>query len=109
MKKSFLLFLFPLVGMAECGPTACADVYVDTLYPEFTGNVYVGTSDDERKLSTCTAQSGVYLTLKGSDPGANMIYSLLLSAQAQGKKVMIRTEDGSAGCRILYATLKRTE
>jgi len=43
------------------------------LYPQTSGQIFIGTSGDEN-LRNCTAQSGVYATLK------NAVYSTLLAA-----------------------------
>ncbi|NRD72032.1 hypothetical protein HQQ94_01990 [Shewanella sp. VB17] len=91
---------------AACRSTGCEDVYVDILYVNASGIIHIGTSGDETLMS-CTATSGVYATLKRSEPAADMIFSTLLAAQTANKKVHIRTEAKSADCKVLYVTLQK--
>ncbi|WP_218919595.1 hypothetical protein [Shewanella psychrophila] len=81
-------------------------MYVETLYINASGIIYIGTSGDETLMS-CSAVSDVYVTLKRSEPAADMIFSTLLAAQMADKKVHIRTVDKSVGCKIAYVTLDK--
>lgn len=100
------LLVGPINAFADCIPDHCASVYVDTLYAESTGGVYVGTSGDESVLN-CHAVANVYVTLPGDMAGADTVYSTLLSAQVSGKRVTIQVDDNSTGCVIQYVTLSR--
>jgi len=91
---------------AACVPTGCVGVYIDKLYVNASGIIYIGTSGDEKALS-CSAVSDVYATLNITEPGANAIYSTLLSAQMSNKLVFVRTIDNSAGCKVAYVVLDR--
>lgn len=100
---------------AECNPDYCAQVYVDQVYTNTNGTVYVGTSGTESNL-LCGAVSGVYLTLDlretggipyGSGPAASAIYSQLLTAQTTNKKVNIQVNNDSTGCPITYVVSYR--
>ena len=104
---SALLLAAPF-AVADCTPDNCSAVYVDNLYVNENGLVYVGTSGNEASLN-CSAVSGVYVSLHANAVGRDMIYSTLLAAQTQSKKVMIQVEDNSAGCRIQYVTLERVQ
>lgn len=109
MNKSLYFFAMATItnlANAECSSTTCANVYIDKLYANNSGIVYIGTSGDESLLN-CAAGSGVYTKLNLSDPGASAIYSTLLSAQLANKKVQVRISEGSVGCSILYVTLER--
>ena len=101
-----ILMAASFVANAVCGPTGCANVYVDRLYVNASGVIYVGTSGDEALLS-CSAVSSVYVTLGITEIGANAIYSALLTAQTSNKLVSIRTFDNSVGCNISYVTLDK--
>ncbi|OLF75153.1 hypothetical protein AWH60_11050 [Pseudoalteromonas haloplanktis] len=95
-----------LTASAACVSTGCSGVYVDTLYVNASGIIYIGTSGDEKAMS-CSAVSDVYATLNITKPGADAIYSTLLSAQMSGKLVYVRTVDNSSQCEVLYVTLER--
>jgi|GEM_PF-5561622 len=101
-----LLSLAPLIGHAACSKTGCNNVYIDTLYINASGVIYIGTSGDENALS-CSAVSNVYATLDINEPGASAIYSALLTAQTSDKLVQVRTVDNSPNCKVLYVVLNR--
>lgn len=91
MKHVFflLIMLFPSVAVqatdgGACNPDHCGGIFVDMLYVEASGRVYVSTSGDE-KLLNCQALSGVYVTLLESSPGRDLIYSTLLTAQSTNR------------------------
>lgn len=90
---------------AECGPTACTG-YVDQIYVEANGDLYVRTSGNEL-LANCTPNSGVFLHLPGGATKFKEIYALLLTAQAQDRQVTLRIIDSSNPCTISWASLDR--
>ena len=100
------LALISFVAKADCTVNACSNVYVDRLYLTAAGIVYVGSSGDESKLG-CTPQDGVYMSLVLADPAGKSMYATLLAAQATNRTVMLRIENNSVGCRIVYMTLDR--
>lgn len=100
------LTFFSFSAIADCTSLSCNNVYVEKLYLTTSGTVYIGTSGNETQL-TCNAAGGVYTTLNLSNPGANAIYSTLLTAQTSNKVVEIRIEENSIGCNILYMTLEK--
>ncbi|MFT5594556.1 MAG: hypothetical protein ACI8SR_002947 [Oceanicoccus sp.] len=103
---SFISLLFVVqTSLAECASTGCTDVSIDMLYVTTSGVVYINTSGDE-KLLGCAAESGVFTTLMMGSDGSNAVFSTLLAAQASGKNVSVRTQDGSQGCNVLYVTLE---
>jgi len=87
---------------AECVSGWCSDVEVTRLLTTVDGNILVATSGDESALA-CTSPGNEYMTLSKDDPGQKNLYSLLLTAKTTKTKVMIRTEDSSSNCRILFA------
>ena len=90
---------------AGCTSTGCSDVTVETLYMTYNGTLYVGTSGDESQLNCGSAETaGKYMSLKEGDVGKNAMYSLLLTAKTTGKKVMVRIQEGTSDCRVLYVT-----
>jgi len=92
-----------------CIPDNCAHVYIDKLYVESTGTIYIGTSGDESKLN-CHAVSSVYVTIPAGTPGADYLYSTLLAAQTTGKTIsVIQVDDHKPGCVIQYVTLDRVQ
>ncbi len=109
MKKLIALtaFFSNFVLANACIPDHCAEVYIDKLYVESSGTIYIGTSGDESKLN-CHAESGVYVTIPAGTPGADFLYSTLLSAQTTGRAVsVIQVDDHKPGCVVQYVTLDR--
>lgn len=102
----FLLAFSIPAAIADCISTGCDQVYVDLLYVNTAGTIYIGTSGDESKLS-CPAASGNMVVLDITQPGGNAIYSLLLTAQTSNKKIYVRVDETSNNCKVLYATLNR--
>ncbi|MDR6984476.1 hypothetical protein J2X32_003120 [Rheinheimera pacifica] len=100
------LSIFSGLSYADCISYICQNVYVDKLYTNTSGIVYVATSGDETKLD-CNAESNVYLTFNLSDPAGDVYYSTLLAAQISDRKVSIRIVNGSQGCKIAYITHDR--
>ena len=106
MKKCFVgLFIsaFASATAADCEPHICTDVYVERLYTNIGGLVYVATSGDETKLD-CNAESGVYLSFNLSDAAGDAFYSTLLAAQLSDRKVALRIVNDSNLCAIQYIT-----
>ncbi|WP_158246614.1 hypothetical protein [Erythrobacter sp. SAORIC-644] len=96
------LVSFESSASAACNPIACDEVYISHLRVSLSGDILIDTTGDESLLN-CTLLSGGYITLSASHPGADKIYAMLLSAQAQGKPIgRIRIQDGSSPCHIAY-------
>ncbi len=107
MRFVFLaLLLISCNASANCIERGCYNVFVERLYINSSGTVYVATSGDETLMS-CSAVSDVYSTFKSTSAGADMIFSTLLAAQMADKKVSVRTADNSAGCLIQYVTFDK--
>ncbi len=90
----------------ECSAPGCYDVYIDELYTEALGGVWIRTSGDER-LAGCVPDSEVYLRLPASVAGFKDIYATLLAAQLAERRVSIRINPGSNPCTVAYVTLNR--
>ena len=106
MKKSLVglcISAFASATAADCEPHICTDVYVERLYTNTTGLIYVATSGDETKLD-CTPVSGVYLSFNLSDTAGDAFYSTLLAAQLSDRKVAVRIVNDSNMCSIQYIT-----
>ncbi len=101
-----ILNVISFVASADCSGEICSDVYVDRLYIQESGNIFIATSGVETAL-TCAATAGVYVTLPSSADGASEIYSALLTAQTANKTVSVRVDGSIAGCPIIYITLDR--
>ena len=93
-------------AFADCGGEYCSDVYVDQLYMESSGGLWVQTSGTETALS-CTPDSGIFLRLTYDVPGLKNIYAGLLAAQMAGSKVTVRISGGSSPCSISYVLVNR--
>ena len=89
---------------AACGTVSCWSTTITKLIVGSDGSILVGTSDDETKLN-CTSPRNEYLTLKADAPGANTIYSTLLTAQTTKKQIGLRIIENSNVCEIVYITL----
>lgn len=100
------LSLLSSVSFGDCVPHICQDVYVEKLYSNTNGVIYVATSGDETKLN-CNAVSDLYVTFNLSDPSGDAYYSTFLAAQMSDRKVSIRVVTGSEGCNIQYITHER--
>lgn len=102
-----ILFMSAYLQAGVCVPDHCADVFIERLYVESSGTIYVGTSGDESKLN-CNAVSGVYVTIPASLGGSSALYSTLLTAQTTNKKIsVVQVDDHQAGCIIQYITLDK--
>lgn len=71
-----------------------------------TVGVYLGTTADEL-LAGCSAQGGVFLTLKQNHPNFDSIYAGLVAAQLADRPVVLRTVDKSNGCEISYVEFRK--
>ena len=90
---------------AACSGNACNNVTVTEVYATFGGTIYISTSGNEGAL-TCTSPGNVYVSVGANDPGKNALYSMMLTAKTTKAKVKIRIQEGTDGCRILYANMK---
>jgi hypothetical protein len=100
-----LAMLLSTGANAECGTNSCL-AYVDQLYVEANGNMYVQTSATET-LANCTPDSGVYFFLSGTATKFKEIYSLLLTAETLGWQVRIRIIEGTNPCAISWVAVDR--
>lgn len=90
-------------AFAGCTASACQDERIVRLYVNLNGIIFVETTGDMSQLN-CTRAGGVYMTFNMSEPGAEALFSLLLTAKTAGQPVtQIRIADGSDGCDIVYA------
>lgn len=94
-------------AFAECMPAGCYDVYIEELYPEATGGVWIQTSGNET-LADCVSQAGVFLRLNASAVGFKEIYATLLAAQLADKRVTLRITPSSNPCAVASVTLNRS-
>ncbi len=92
--------------LADCAGKACEKVYIDSIFIRGAGNIYVGTSGNE-KLLNCTAASNIYLALDTAEPNANEMYGLIRSAQMQNRKIYLRIVDNSRNCKIQHIVFER--
>lgn len=96
--------LLALTGPAfgACNPVACIGEKITQLYVSTDGSVYIQTTGDMSQLD-CTLAGGVSMTLDMSLPGAEAIYSLLLSLRITDQPLgQIRIVEGSNGCDVMY-------
>ena len=98
-----ILTMFSAAVYSDCIPHMCQDVYVQRLYTNTNGLVYVATSGDETNLD-CNAVQSEYLSFNLSDPAGDAFYSTLLASQISERKVSIRIKNGSEGCKFAYIT-----
>ena len=98
--------LFANHSMAGCAGKACSSVYIDRIFMQSNGGIFVGTNGDEELLN-CTAVSKVYLTLDSNDRNASHLYSLLRSAQVSDTKVFVRIVENSKNCKIQHVISDR--
>lgn len=92
--------------LADCVPHICSGIYVERLYANSNGLIYVATTGNESNLN-CTPVSGGYLSFNLSDPAGDAFYSTLLAAQLANKTVSLRIVDASPGCQVQYLTLDK--
>lgn len=112
--KKILIALTMLVYasgvQAVCNSTGCIGVgeqVVTILYPNHTGNVYIGGPVDRANLN-CTLVEGAYMVLKGGTSGHPLfkeLYSAILSGMMAGKKMHIRITEGTPDCEVTYVML----
>lgn len=87
---------------AACNTGSCTGL-VTKIYMTASGTLYIGTDGTETNLD-CTAPGNQYVSLSPTDPGANSMYALLLTAKTTGEPVSIRIVDKSPTCQIAYVT-----
>jgi hypothetical protein len=105
---AFLLTLFSSAVSAQCYSHGCSG-YVDEVYIEAYGGLWLQTSSDEQLLNCTVVNSGVFLYLLGNAEKFKEVYVLLLLAQATDKQVFVRIQEGSSPCRIDYVRLMRNQ
>jgi hypothetical protein len=93
-------------ALADCAGKACADVYIDRIYIQGQGAIFIGTSGNETLLN-CTAVSSVYVTLDPSERNSDLMYAQLRDAQAEDKKVYVRIQENSSDCKIQHIIIDR--
>ena len=99
---SSTLLAFTGPAFAACVPAACIGEKISQLYISTDGSVFIQTTGDMSQLN-CTRAGGVFMTLDMSLPGAEAIYSLLLSLRVTDQPLgQIRIVDGSDGCDVMY-------
>jgi len=108
--KKFLMSVLALSSVSSylygaCSGTACTNVKITEVYATFGGTIYIGTDGNEGSLS-CTSPGNAYVSIGATDAGKNALYSMMLTAKTTGKKVKIRIQNNTQGCRILYASFK---
>ncbi|TMP30449.1 hypothetical protein CWB98_23250 [Pseudoalteromonas rubra] len=112
--KLFKSLLLPLLCFSStavfagvCNPDFCHKVYIERLYVEASGKIFIGTSGDE-KILNCNAESGSYVTIPAGTPGADFLYSALLTAQTTNLPIeVIQVDDNLPGCVVQYITLDK--
>lgn len=108
MKRLFCLMTFVLsceAALADCNSTFCTttiDRIHNTNLPD--GVVHIQIADSIAPLS-CTAEQGVFLSLKTSHPLFDEIYSTLLAATIANSYVRVSTEANSSDCKVNYVQL----
>ena len=89
-------------AFAVCLPGACIGEKITKLYINTGGSAYIQTTGDMSQLD-CTLAGGVFMTLDLSLPGAEAIYSLLLSLRITDQPLgQAKIVEGSDGCDIMY-------
>ncbi|KZN56742.1 hypothetical protein N474_11355 [Pseudoalteromonas luteoviolacea CPMOR-2] len=102
-----LLSPFASYAVGKCIPDHCGSVYIERLYVEASGTIYIGTSGDEKVLN-CQAVAGGYATIPAGTPGADLLYSTLLAAQMSNKVITtLQVDDNKPGCVVQYVTLDK--
>lgn len=106
--SSFKQVVIPLVALlmanvarAECGTYYCDGARIIGMTTAAAGQVYVQVSGTVANLN-CSPLPGGYLTLVPANPGFDRIYAVLLAHQLGDKPLMVRIDEGSAGCTISY-------
>jgi len=91
---------------AACMASGCYDEFVDQIYIQANGSLYVQTSGTET-LANCTPDSGVYLFLAGTASKFKEVYATLMYAQAMGLRAKIRVIEGTNPCEIAWVAVDR--
>lgn len=92
--------LFSIPVFADCFGHLCNPVKITRLVLSGSGDISVGTSGDETKLS-CDAGKGIYIVLRKEHANFQAIYSLFLTAQTTEHPISIRTTE-SGVCEVNY-------
>ncbi|PHQ83227.1 MAG: hypothetical protein COB58_09295 [Thalassobium sp.] len=112
MKKFLFACIFMLSSAAAfsatCDANGCSgtpqelfDNYYLTSIED--GQIYLGLRGDvNRNNLDCSLAEGNYLKILSTHPLFEEIYSSLLTASAMDRKIMLRIENGSVGCNVLY-------
>lgn len=96
----FILAFISISTFAACDGVSCTGVKISRLVVTANGNVSIGTSGDESKLSCDSGRHG-YIKLIQNHSNFNATYALLLSAHITEHPMWIRT--GSSGeCQVVY-------
>src|SRR5438270_6644098 len=77
---------------ADCFTWGCGPELTRMLYLNDAGDVYIQPSGNVATVN-CAAVSGVYLTVKSTNPNFKTIYAMLLAAQLAGKRVNLRVNE----------------
>lgn len=111
--KKLLISILAIVMMsisvyAKCTSGACTGK-ITKLYIKADGLILVGTDGNENALNCAAGAgnggvSGVYMTLRKKDIGQNTMYSLILTAEATGKDITLKIQEGTPDCRVIYVT-----
>ena len=92
-------------ALADCNATSCTAIFVDRLYVDDSGLIYIHTSGSEANL-TCNAPNN-YLAISPTNAGKKDMMAMLLSSQVSNKKVNIRLKDGVTNCEVAYIYINR--
>ncbi len=95
-----MLTIYVTKAQAACSPNAC-EAPIDQLMPFADGHVRVWLDADMSPLD-CTLTGDGATVITASDPGAENIYSFLLSASLANRNVFVRITNGSNPCSIGY-------
>jgi len=87
---------------AACGASSCGPTLITKLYVNATNQAFVQVAENLSPLN-CTPEGGALFTLDLTQPSAEELYALLLSAHLQRTPLLIRLDDNSPGCTIAYA------
>lgn len=109
MKRALVAVTIALSSMGAladgCTATGCIGYGAEAV-----ASVYLGGSGDvnleapaaQRANLNCTLSGGVYMVLERAHPAFKESYAAVLLALASGRRLHVRTSEGSANCRVLY-------
>ncbi|RYV04076.1 hypothetical protein SOPP22_01350 [Shewanella sp. OPT22] len=95
-----ILTLFSTFVFGNCDGNSCSPVKVTRLVLSSSGDISIGTSGDESKLS-CNAGSNNYISLRKTHENFQNIYALLLASQMSEHSLWIRATNSGA-CEVIY-------